>query len=86
MNTTMLAELDLAIPDMMTVAAESQARLALRHLPGIKETRLMAQGAWISYDPAAISHSEIVEALRESGLRAGTFQDSATGKLGHYTA
>jgi len=86
MNTTTLAELDLAIPDMLTLTAEASAREALRLLPGVKETRLVAQGAWIAYDSTVINHHEIVEALRESGLRASTFQDSATGKLGHYNA
>ncbi len=86
MNMTTLAELDLAIPDMLTATAEAQARQALRHLPGVRETRLVTQGAWIAYDPSVISHDQICEALRESGLRASTFQDSATGKVGHYTA
>jgi len=86
MNHRHLAELDLAIPDMDTETGEELAQKALEGLPGVKAIRFISRGAWLSYDPSAISHEQICAALRQNGFRASTFQDSETGHVGQASA
>ncbi|MEA3212332.1 MAG: hypothetical protein QOE70_5389 [Chthoniobacter sp.] len=75
-------ELDLAIPDMDTVAAEMQVKEILEKLPGIQAVRLVGRGAFIRYNPIGIDKDQICAAIRQSGFRASTFQDSKTGATG----
>jgi hypothetical protein len=75
-------ELDLMIPDMDTDTAEAQVKGILEKLPGIQAVRLLSRGAWIKYNPLSIAPNEICTAIRQSGFRASTFQDSLTGKTG----
>jgi hypothetical protein len=75
-------ELDLMIPDMDTDGAEVQVKGILERLPGIKYVRLVQRGALVRYNPAGIAPNEICTAIRQSGFRASTFQDSKTGKTG----
>lgn len=86
MKENVLAELDLAIPDMLVEADEIKASDILRHLPGVDAVRVVQRGAWVNYRPDVISKDEICHALRSAGLRAGVFQDSLSGQTGHYTA
>jgi hypothetical protein len=75
-------ELDLMIPDMDTTRSEEQVKAVLEKLPGIRGVRLMERGAWIKYNPIGIGPDEICTAIRQSGFRASTFQDSMTGRTG----
>ena len=75
-------ELDLMIPDMDTEKTEVEVKAALEKLPGIQAVRLVPRGAWIRYNPVGIGKDQICAALRQSGFRASTFQDSKTGKTG----
>ena len=81
-NTSAIAELDLAIPDMDSNSAEAQVASVLKDVPGIVEARMMERGAFIRYRPEAISHDQICDLIRRAGFRASTFQDSQTGKTG----
>jgi hypothetical protein len=75
-------ELDLMIPDMDTEPGEERVKAILERLPGIQAVRLVQRGAWIKYNPVGISADEICTAIRQSGYRASTFQDSKSGKTG----
>lgn len=75
-------ELDLMIPDMDTEGSEKQVKEILEGLPGIKYVRLVQRGALVRYNPLGIGPDEICTAIRQSGFRASTFQDSKTGKTG----
>ena len=75
-------ELDLMIPDMDTEGAERQVKEVLERLPGIRYVRLVQRGALVRYNPDGIGPDEICTAIRQSGFRASTFQDSKTGKTG----
>jgi hypothetical protein len=76
------AELDLMIPDMDNEGAENEVRKVLERLPGIKYVRLVQRGALVRYNPGGIGPDEICTAIRQSGFRASTFQDSKTGRTG----
>ena len=75
-------ELDLAIPDMDSITAEAQVKEILEGLPGIHFVRLMGRGAFIRYNPTGIDKDQICTAIRRSGFRASTFQDSKSGATG----
>lgn len=75
-------ELDLMIPDMDTEGAERQVKEVLERLPGIRFVRLVQRGALVRYNPVGIGPEEITTAIRQSGFRASTFQDSKTGRTG----
>ena len=75
-------ELDLMIPDMDSSVAEEQVKAILEKLPGVQAVRLVSGGAWIRYNPVGINKDEICTAIRQSGFRAATFQDSASGETG----
>ena len=75
-------ELDLAIPDMDTGRAEVRMKEILERLPGIQAVRLLERGAFIRYNPLGIDKDRICAAIRQSGFRASTFQDSKTGATG----
>jgi hypothetical protein len=81
-NESNLADLDLAIPDMDSTAAQSQVATLLKDIPGIAEVRTIERGAFIRYRAAAISHEQICALLQRAGFRASTFQDSESGKTG----
>lgn len=86
MKVDSLAELDLAIPDMLVEADEIKASQTLRQLPGVNAVRVVQRGAWVNYRTNVISKDEICSALRSVGLRAGVFQDSQSGQTAHYSA
>ncbi len=75
-------ELDLAIPDMDTQAAESEVAAVLKNLPGVIQVRLFSRGAFIRYREGATSPAMLCESIHRAGFRASVFQDSATGKTG----
>ena len=75
-------ELDLMIPDMDTEGAEREVQEILQRLPGIRFVRLVQRGALVRYNPSGIVPDEICTAIRQSGFRASTFQDSKSGKTG----
>lgn len=75
-------ELDLMIPDMDAGRTEEQVKAVLEKLPGIRSVRLIERGALIRYNPNGIGPGEICTAIRRSGFRASTFQDSMTGRTG----
>ena len=75
-------ELELAIPDMDTGRAEVRMKEILERLPGIQAVRLLERGAFIRYNPLGIDKDRICAAIRQSGFRASTFQDSKTGATG----
>jgi hypothetical protein len=75
-------ELDLAIHDMDSATAENEVQAILKRLPGILAVRIIQRGVWIRYNPGGINKDQIVTAIRQSGFRAATFQDSKTGAIG----
>jgi copper chaperone CopZ len=75
-------ELDLAIPDMDTEAAEFAVKNSLERLPGIVTVRLMERGAFARYNPNVITQDQICIAVRQAGYRASIFQDSKSGRTG----
>jgi copper chaperone CopZ len=75
-------ELDLMIPDMDTEGAEKEVKQVLERLPGIRYVRLVQRGALVKYNPVGIGPDEICTAIRQSGFRASTFQESKTGRTG----
>ncbi len=76
------AELDLALANMGTGAAETQARAILANLPGVLSAHLHELGALIRYRPQRITKETICDHLRKAGLQPTVFQDSATGATG----
>ena len=76
------AELDLAIYNMDSEAAETQARSILANLPGVLAARLHELGALIKYRPQRITKDTICANLAKAGLHATVFQDSASGVTG----
>ena len=81
-NAAPVAELDLAIPDMNDEDDEKRVSVLLKGIKGIQFVRILPRGAFIRYQPDAITGDAIVTALHHAGLRASTFQDSKTGKTG----
>ena len=77
-----MEELNLMIPDMDSEGAEKQVKEVLERLPGIKYVRLVQRGALVRYNPGSIGPDEICTAIRQSGFRASTFQDSKSGRTG----
>jgi hypothetical protein len=75
-------EVDLAIPDMDSNAAESAVKASLQGLPGIISVMLVGRGAFASYNPDAINKDQICAAIRQAGFRVSVFQDSKTGQTG----
>lgn len=76
-------ELDLAIPDMDTEAAEKTVMASLEQLPGVLSVRLLERGAFIRYNPSAINPDQLCAGVRQAGYRASVFQDSKSGRTGH---
>jgi hypothetical protein len=70
-------------PISITDEEALKVREALRELPGIVEARISQRGVWLKFRPDSVTSDEIIQTLRQSGLRAGVFQDSETGKEGH---
>jgi hypothetical protein len=81
-NPDPVAELDLAIPDMNDEDDEKQVGALLKGIKGIQFVRIMPRGAFVRYQPDAITGDAIVAGLHHGGFRASTFQDSKTGKTG----
>jgi hypothetical protein len=54
----------------------------LKGIKGIQFVRIMPRGAFVRYQPDAITGDAIVAGLHHGGFRASTFQDSKTGKTG----
>jgi hypothetical protein len=77
------AELDVAIANMGTEAAEERAGEVVRRIPGVEAARLIPGGIWMRYRPANVDEKRIMRTLSDEGFRATLFQDSATGKTGH---
>lgn len=77
-----LEELDLVIPNMDTDEMQLRAGEIVRGLPGVQAVQLVDGGALVSYRAGAVTKEEICGALRQSGFRAGVFQDSLTGETG----
>ena len=75
-------ELDLAIPDMNTEAAEAAVKSSLEQLPGILTVRLVQRGAFARYNPGSINKDQICAAVRQAGFRASVYQDSKSGHTG----
>ena len=75
-------ELDLAIPDMNTEDDEKQVGVLLTGIKGIQFVRILPRGAFVRYQPNAITGDAIVAELHNGGFRASTFQDSKTGRTG----
>lgn len=82
MNPTALDELDLAIPNLESLADEIRAGEILKGIYGIESVRFIERGAWISYRSADITHEQICDILHRAGFRASTFQDSKSGQTG----
>lgn len=78
-------ELDLAIANMDSPEAEQAVGKILKGLPGVHGVRLIERGAWLRYDAQAITKDQICEILHRASYRAGLFQDSKSGHLGHST-
>ena len=75
-------ELDLAIPDMNTEAAEIAVQGSLQKLPGVISVRLVERGAFARYKPNVITPDQICMTVRQAGYRASIFQDSKSGRTG----
>ena len=69
-------ELDLAIPDMDSGIAELAVKTSLQNLPGIINVLLVGRGAFVRYNPGAINRDQICAAIRQTGHRAGVFQEA----------
>jgi hypothetical protein len=78
-SATPTEELDLMIPDMDTETAETRSRKSWR---GSRDQvpPLVQRGALVRYNPASIGPDENRTAIRQSGFRTSTFQDSKTGR------
>ena len=67
---------------MDSETAEAEVQTILKRLPGIESVRLVQRGAFVRYHSSEIDKDQICAAIRQSGFRASTFQDSKTGATG----
>ncbi len=81
-NDSPIQELDLAIPDMDTQAAENEVAELLKNLPGVVHVRLFLRGAFIRYRKSTTNPAMLCDTIHRAGYRASVFQDSASGKTG----
>ncbi len=75
-------EIDISIPNMDSPELEKIARGVLENRRGIYAVRIIERGAWIEYEPTAISREHVYGLLRDAGFEVEMFQESQTGATG----